>query len=59
MQRLSIVAMQKGHISDVEPSNSSDSEENDLTYECEEVNHENYQIEVKEKVIIRQPVKAA
>ena len=51
--------MQKGHISDVEPSNSSDSEENDLTYECEEVNHENYQIEVKEKVIIRQPVKAA
>ncbi|KAJ8430762.1 hypothetical protein Cgig2_009067 [Carnegiea gigantea] len=51
--------VRKGHVSDVEPSNSSDSEENDPTYECEEVNHENEQIEVKEEVAICQPIKAA
>ncbi|KAJ8419721.1 hypothetical protein Cgig2_020782 [Carnegiea gigantea] len=42
----------------MEPSNSSDSEENDPNYEYEE-DLENEQIEVKEKVVIRQPVKAA
>ncbi|KAJ8431996.1 hypothetical protein Cgig2_005925 [Carnegiea gigantea] len=43
----------------MEPSNSLDSEENDPTYECEEVHHENEQIVAKEEVTICQPVKAA
>ncbi|KAJ8426826.1 LOW QUALITY PROTEIN: hypothetical protein Cgig2_022607 [Carnegiea gigantea] len=52
MQQLSNAAVQKGHISDVEPFNSLDSEENDLTYECEEVDHENKLIKAKEEVAI-------
>ncbi|KAJ8426179.1 hypothetical protein Cgig2_017107 [Carnegiea gigantea] len=42
------------HVSDVEPSNSSELEENDLTYECEEVDNENKQIEAKKEVAIHQ-----
>ncbi|KAJ8421368.1 LOW QUALITY PROTEIN: hypothetical protein Cgig2_025251 [Carnegiea gigantea] len=41
MEWLSKVVVQKGHVFDVEPSNSSDLEENDPTYECEEVDYEN------------------
>ncbi|KAJ8431651.1 hypothetical protein Cgig2_024123 [Carnegiea gigantea] len=37
--------IRKGHVSNVERSNNSNSEENDLTDECEEVNHGNDQIE--------------
>ena len=59
MQQLSNAAVQKGHVSDVECSNRSDLEENDPTYECKEVDHENEQIEAKEDVTIRQAVKAA
>ncbi|KAJ8445639.1 hypothetical protein Cgig2_018580 [Carnegiea gigantea] len=50
MQQLSNAAVWKGHVSDVEPSNSSNSEENDPTYECEEA---------KEEVAIHQPIKVA
>jgi len=49
MQQLSNVAAWKGHVCDVEPSNSSNSEENDPTYECEEVNHENEQVKAKKE----------
>jgi len=41
----------------VELSNGSNSEENDLTYECEEVYHDDDQIEVKEEVAIHETVK--
>ncbi|KAJ8436153.1 hypothetical protein Cgig2_029765 [Carnegiea gigantea] len=50
MQQLSNTAVQEGHTSDVEPSNNSDSEVNDPTCECKEVDHENEGIEVKEEV---------
>ncbi|KAJ8421683.1 LOW QUALITY PROTEIN: hypothetical protein Cgig2_008641 [Carnegiea gigantea] len=46
-------------VEDNKESDNSDLEENDLTYECEEVDHENEHIEAKEEVAIRQPVKAA
>ena len=59
MQRLSNAAVRKGHLSDVEPSKCSDSKENNPAYECEEVDHENEQIDAKEDVVIRQLVKAA
>jgi len=59
LQQLSNAAVRKGHVSNVEPSNSSDSEENDPTYEHEKVDNENEQIEVKEEVVIRRHVKAA
>jgi len=56
---LSNVAVRKGHVYDVEPSNSLDLGEYDPTYECEEVDHKNKQIEAKEEIAIRQPVKVA
>ncbi|KAJ8420268.1 hypothetical protein Cgig2_004593 [Carnegiea gigantea] len=59
MRRLSEVAVQKGHLSDIELSNSSNSKENHLTYECEEVDHDNDQIKAKEEVAIHEIVKAA
>jgi len=59
MQRLLKAVVQKGHVSNVELSNSSDSEENDPTYEYEEISHENDQIEAKEEVAIHKTVKAA
>ncbi|KAJ8442716.1 hypothetical protein Cgig2_011636 [Carnegiea gigantea] len=59
IQQLSNAAVRKGHVSDVEPSNNSDSKDNDLTYECEEVNNENEHVEVKEELAIRQPLNEA
>ncbi|KAJ8423413.1 LOW QUALITY PROTEIN: hypothetical protein Cgig2_020950 [Carnegiea gigantea] len=53
---LSNVVVRKGHVSDVEPSYSSDSEENNPTYEHEEVDHENDQREAKEEVTIHEPI---
>ncbi|KAJ8421085.1 hypothetical protein Cgig2_010319 [Carnegiea gigantea] len=44
MRRLSQVEVPKGHVFDVEPSNSSHSEENDLTYECKEADHKNAKV---------------
>ncbi|KAJ8419972.1 LOW QUALITY PROTEIN: hypothetical protein Cgig2_015295 [Carnegiea gigantea] len=44
----------KKAVSDAKPSNSSDSEENDPTYECKEADHKNEQIEAKEEVTICQ-----
>ncbi|KAJ8439652.1 hypothetical protein Cgig2_021664 [Carnegiea gigantea] len=59
MRQLSKAAVQKGHVSDVELSYSSDSEENDPTYECEEVDHDDELIEAKEEVVIHETVKPA
>ncbi|KAJ8432172.1 hypothetical protein Cgig2_029013 [Carnegiea gigantea] len=59
MWQLSKVALQKVHVSNVEFSYNSDSEENDPTYECKEANHNDGQIEAKEKVAIHKSVKPA
>ncbi|KAJ8419743.1 hypothetical protein Cgig2_027325 [Carnegiea gigantea] len=59
MQQLSNTKVRNGHVSDAERSNNSDLEENDLTYECEEVDHDDQYIEAKEEAAICQPVKGA
>ena len=46
----------KGHVSDMELFNSPDSEENDMTYEYKEVNHDDDQIEAEEEVVIHETV---
>ncbi|KAJ8425378.1 hypothetical protein Cgig2_011762 [Carnegiea gigantea] len=51
--------VQKAHVFDVELSDSSNSEENDPTYEYKEVNHDERWREGKEDATIHQTVKAA
>ncbi|KAJ8425598.1 hypothetical protein Cgig2_008576 [Carnegiea gigantea] len=54
MRCLLKAAVQKGHVSNMELFNSSDLEENDLTYECKEVDHDDNQREGKEEATIYQ-----
>jgi len=56
---LSKAAVVKGHVSDMELSNNSDSEENDMTNEFREVDHEYDQVEVQEEVAIHETLKLA